>query len=360
MVLFGLLLPMLLAFLAMGVDLGQGYLQRRDNQNGADAASVAGELAITHGGTDSAVQNTIKHVLTAGGYNAGAIVFATPTTPAAGSSSYIAYVDAEHGNYPAGTDTCTPLTTNQYVGSVGGSPPSAATCVHVKITTRANTLFSRLPILGFAQVSAAATSSAGQISPTQGAGSVVNASPTPTPAPWDTGTGEGFAIWGGNRADSTMLSVGSSVLFFADSGWDSGNDVLEKNCGSNCEYNATQNFKGLADSQCFNYPPLASTCTGPNGAHGNEAKYLDPGTKIQVVVVSSVTHSGNANYFTVIGLATINVLSSCPSSPAYLQTGTNGYCGVIQNIDAGSLNSLNGNPLTVATPTPTPIIGNSN
>jgi uncharacterized membrane protein len=50
MVLLGLLLPMLLAFLAMGVDLGQGYLLRRANQNGADAAAVIGERAMLKGG----------------------------------------------------------------------------------------------------------------------------------------------------------------------------------------------------------------------------------------------------------------------------------------------------------------------
>lgn len=355
LVIFAFVFPVLMAFLAMGVDLGQGYLQRRTNQNGADAGSVAGMVALTKGVSDSAVQSSIKNVLTADGYKASSIVFLTSSSPTAGTDTTKVYVNAQYGNYPSGSAACTPLSTNQYVGSVGGSPPSAATCVHVVVTTSDNTLFAKIPVIGIPEVSASAQGSAGMISSALGAGSAsrYGATPTPTPAPWNpNGAGEGWAIWGGQRADSTMLSVGSPVLFFADSGWNSGNNV-QTNC-SPCEYQATQNFKGLADSQCFTVP-LPSTCTGPNGAHGNAAAGLAVNSEVQVVVVSSVDHQGNTNTFTPIGLASIKVLASCPSSPPYLQDGTNGVCGTIENVDTGVLNEG-----TAVTPTPTTEIGNSN
>jgi hypothetical protein len=196
-------------------------------------------------------------------------------------------VDAEYGSFSPGSSKCTPLSSIQYVGTLPGPPPASATCVHVQITTNDNTVFARVPILGIAEVSATAGSSAGQISPNHGAGTNVGAAPTPTAAPWDAGSGEGYTIWAGNRADSTVLSVGSPVLFFADSGWDSGNDV-QTACGP-CQYQATQDFKGWADPQCFT-EPLPSTCTGPNGALGNAAASLQIGSEIRVVVVSSIDH----------------------------------------------------------------------
>lgn len=349
-VLFGLLLPVLIGFLAMGVDLGQGYLERRNNQNAADASSVVGEQAMLKVASDASVRNAIKNVLVAGGYPSTSIVFLTPTSATPGTDTTKAYVDAEYGSYSSSTATCTPLTANEYVGSQTGSPPSSATCVRVKVTTSVNTLFAKIPLIGVAQISASAQGSAGQISPGTGAG---NVSGLPTPASWNTGSGEGYTIWGGNRADSTGLSVGSPVLFFADSGWNSGNDV-QTNCNP-CQYQATQNFKGLADPQCFTVP-LPSSCTGPNGAHGNPADNLTAGSEVQVVVVSSVSHQGNTNDLTPIGLASVQVLASCPGSPAYLQTGTRGVCGTIENVDTGSLNSTG----STATPTPTSIIGNTN
>ncbi|HEV3312740.1 MAG TPA: Tad domain-containing protein [Chloroflexota bacterium] len=351
MTLLALLLPALLAFVAMGVDLGQGYLQRRDNQNAADAASVGGEQALLHGALDSAVQSTIKNVLSAGGFKTSGITFLSASSPTPGTDPTKAYVDAEYGSFNSGSSKCTPLSSNQYVGSLSGSPPSGAHCIHVVVTTSDNTFFAKVPIIGVPEVSASALGSAGQISPSYGTNSSgVSATPTPTAAPW--GSGEGFTIWGGTRADSTVLAVGSNVLFFADSGWDYGNDV-QTSC-SPCQYQATQNFKGLADPQCFTVP-LPSSCTGPNGAHGNPAKNLAAGTEVQVVVVTSVTHQGSSNTLTPIGLASVDILDSCPATPAYLQSGTNGVCGTIENIDTGQLNSTDPS----ATPTPTPIIGNS-
>ncbi len=351
-------LTVLVGFLALGVDLGQGYLERRTNQNAADAASIAGEKAMLVGASDSAIQSSILHVLNAAGWNSSAVVFLSSTNPQPGTDSTKAYVDAEYGSYPDGSSSCTPLSSNQYVGSVGGSPPSGATCIHVKVTTSRRTLFSKVPIIGAAQIAASATGSAGQVSlqAADGPGSG-GSSATPTPAPWDLGSGEGFTIWGGQRADGHILVVGDPVVFFADSGWNSGSDV-QTNCNP-CEYNATQNFKGMADPQCFQLP-LTSSCTGPNGAHGNPAAGIQPGTYVQVVVVDTISHQGSENIMSRIGLATIQVLSACPSSPSYLQTSTNGVCGTIMHVDAGQLNEGSNSPTPTSTPPPTPVIGNTN
>lgn len=424
--LFGLLIAVLFGFLAMAVDLGQGYLARRTNQAAADAASVAGIEAMQKGAGDTGVKNAITNVLVGSGFTASSLVFATSGASTPGNDATKAYVNAEYGSYGS-SSTCTVLSPIQYVGSVGGNPPGGATCVHVLVTTSKNTLFANVPIIGVAQLSASAVSSAGRVqintgvSPasnvtgaTYGSSSVVftftttatapavgswvtisgvtpgsfngtyqvvssttgsvtvtvvsnpgtytsggtitfnstgvtptpSPTPAPTAAPWDTGAGQGWTIWGGKRADSRTLNVGDSVLFFADSGWNSGNDV-QTSC-SPCEYQATQNFKGIADPQCFTLP-LTTTCSGPNGAHGNAAASISPGTVIEVVVTSSVTHQGNNNVLTRIGLANVTVLASCPSPPSYLQTGTNGVCGVISALIAGQLNEG-----VIATPTPTP------
>lgn len=353
-VLFALLLTVLLGFLALGVDLGQGYEQRRQTQNAADSGSVAAMRALLKQSNDSDIQNAIRHVLDNSGYSDGNLVFLSPTNPTAGTTTGLVYVDAEYGTYNTPTlGKCTPLSSNQWVGSNGNNlPPSSANCVKVKVSTDAKTFFGK--VLGESQIGASAQSSAAQISIAVAAADAgANPTATPTPAPWYFDS-EGFSIWGGRRADSRTLTVGSPVLFFADSGWDTGNDY-DTSAGT---YDATQNFKGIADPQCFTLPPQSS-CTGPNGSHGNEALSIPDGTFLQIGVVDNVTHSGSTNILNEIGLITVQKLSSCPSSPSYLQTGTNGVCGTIVHIDWGSLNDSPAAPANAATPTPTPIgVGN--
>lgn len=441
--LMGVLLVILVGFIAMGVDLGQGYLERRVNQNAADAAAIAGEKAMLTGVTSSSVANAIQNVIVANGYTASSLVFlsATQTTP--GTDLSKVYVDAEYGAYASGSNRCTPLTGNQYIKWNNGPPPGGASCVRVVVTTSKRTFFANVPILGIPQIGANAASSAGLISnngcgqaltlgvtgaswssasggtvtlsfattanppsPSStisvsgvgqpgyngaytvvtssstnltyssstnpgsytGSGTItyaacsqnVTPSPTPTTPPWDTGTGLGYAVWGGPRADNSQLSVNSTVLYYADTHWNTGSDV-QTGCKP-CAYDATQNFKGLADPQCFS-GSMNTSCSAPDGAHGNPPSTIPVGSYIQVVVVDSITHQGNDNVMSRIGLITIQTLASCPTSPSYLQTATGGYCGVITYIDSGQLNEGTGptpTPIPSATPTATPVIGNTN
>src|SRR5579872_938039 len=132
--LFGILLMVLMGFIAMGVDLGQGYLERRQNQAGADAGSVAGMEAVLQGATDAGVKGSIKNTLIASGYSGASIVFATSSSPNAGTDASKTYVNAQYGAY-GGSSSCQPLSPVQYVGQVGGNPPSSANCVKVTVTT---------------------------------------------------------------------------------------------------------------------------------------------------------------------------------------------------------------------------------
>jgi Flp pilus assembly protein TadG len=357
----GVLIVVFMGFLAIAVDLGQGYLQRRANQNGADAAAIGAEQALLANASDSAIQGSIRHVILASGYQSYTVQFLSATSPNPGTNSSYVYVNAQYGKYPSGSNTCTLFTPTQYVGN--GTVPSGTTCVRVVVSTSKKTLFASAPILGFPQIGASAGSSAGLVSvAAPGSTTAVQ----PTPGPWDLGWGEGWTIWGGKRADSTVvlkaasgtapnITPGSPVLFFADSGWNSGNDV-QTNCTGACQYQATQNFKGIADPQCFDVP-LNSSCTGPNGAHGNAAASLTPGSTVQVVVVDSVDHDGNSNDMNPIGLATLIVLPSCPASPSYLQTGTDGVCGTISTLDYGALNE--GDTPYIPSKAPAPVIGNT-
>ena len=345
---FATLIMVLLGFLAIAIDLGQGYLERRANQNGADAAAVAGEQALIHGATDANIESAIRNTLLAGGYGGMTVAFATSPSGTSGSDTHKVYVDAEYGAYGSGS-TCTPFTSGQYVGN--GTIPTGTSCIKVVVSTTRNTLFANVPVIGAAQIGASAGARAGQVS-TSGFGNQPIPTATPTPGPWNTGDDEGWAIWGGKTADGHVNTVGSAALFFADSGWNYGNDVLT-NCNP-CEYQATQNFKGLADPQCFTNPP-PNTCTGPNGAHGNAAAGLTPGTSVQVVVVTSVQHTGSDNQLTPIGLVTLKVLASCPSSPTYFESATDGVCGTIEHIDYGTLSET-----VTPTPTATLVVGNTN
>jgi Flp pilus assembly protein TadG len=369
----GVLIVVFMGFLAIAVDLGQGYLQRRANQNGADAAAIAAEQALLANAGDSSLQSSIAHVLRSSGYQNYTVQFLSAASPTPGNNTSYVYVDAQYGQYPSGSNTCTPFSPAQYVGN--GTVPAGAKCVKVIVSTSKKTLFASAPILGFPQIGASAQSSAGLVSVVApGAAGVQQ----PPPGPWNLGGGEGWAIWGGLRADSTTLcatngvalcdfaahpNAASTALSFADSGWNSGNDV-RTSCNGTCDYQATQNFKGIADPQCFPAPPYPalpaspfSSCTGPNGAHGNAAAALAPGTLVQVVVVRTVDHDGNSNNMNPIGLATLKVLASCPGNPVYLQSATNGVCGTIQTLDYGVLN-LGDNPYVPSSP-PAPVIGNT-
>jgi Flp pilus assembly protein TadG len=355
----GVLIVVFMGFLAIAVDLGQGYLQRRANQNGADAAAVAAEQGLLAGSGDSSLQSAIRNILLDSGYKNYTITFASAASPNAGSDPTTVYVDAQYGRYPSGSSSCTPWISSQYVGN--GTIPNGTKCVKVIVSTSKKTLFASAPVLGFPQIGASAQSSAGLVSvvaPDTANGGGAFPTPTPTPAPWDTGSGEGWAIWGGNRADGTILSQSppSTVLFFADSGWNVANDV-QTNCPGSCEYQATQNFKGIADPQCFQVP-LVSQCTGPNGALGNAAASIPPGNSVELVVVSSVDHDGNSNTLNPIGLVTVKVLPFCPADPAFLSNGVNAVCGqIIPNTLIGALNE--GYAPVTPVPAAAPVIGNT-
>lgn len=352
----------MLGVLALGVDLGQGYLQRRANQNAADAGSVAAMKALLNADTDQNIQVAIRHVLDNAGYSDAALVFLSPNDTIAGTDTSKVYVDAEYGtfNTPA-QGVCTPLESDQWVGSNGSNPaPSEADCIRMKVSTSRQTFFGDIPLIGQPQIGASAESSAAQIS-LLAPGSYARPTLTPTPGAAMGPYGFGWAVWGGKRADNSTLQVGDPVMFFADSGWDYGNDI-DESCSSSCEYNPNgQSYKGLIDTTqgcVMPNPPAPIDCVGPKGAHGNQAQGLATGSYVQVVAINYLNATGNHVDVTVIGWVTLQV-EPCPSTPSYLQDGTNGVCGNIVHIDGGTLNENYVDPTPIGTATATPIgIGN--
>ena len=50
----------LLFFLALAIDVGVGYAERRKMQNAADAASLAGARVLAGGGTDAQIRSAVN------------------------------------------------------------------------------------------------------------------------------------------------------------------------------------------------------------------------------------------------------------------------------------------------------------
>jgi Flp pilus assembly protein TadG len=154
LVLFALGVTVLVMLVALVVDGGNGLAQRRDAQNDADFAALAGARIVAHfvagdlsNGTDANVRQAIVNSVSATG---GTVTFGSPTGPR--------YVDT------AGA-------TKGYVGAFGSAPPPAGT---VGVVVPASRTF-RTYFLGIIQVpsltaSATATARGGYAAGAPGGG----------------------------------------------------------------------------------------------------------------------------------------------------------------------------------------------
>jgi Flp pilus assembly protein TadG len=145
LIMVALSLVLLLSFLALTVDVGVGYAERRKMQNAADAAALAGSIALTQAGATGAnVKVAIDSFLAANGANA--------LDSAANPS-------AANWLYRTSTDPAAAPIVGAAVGS--GAVPAGTTGVHVVARGSANTFFARVPGLisrtGIAQMTTGAT-----------------------------------------------------------------------------------------------------------------------------------------------------------------------------------------------------------
>jgi Putative Flp pilus-assembly TadE/G-like len=143
LVLFAITLAVLLLVVGLAIDGGNGLMQRRNAQNTADFAALAGARVVaewidhdTVNGTDANVKSAIINTVAANGGNP--ITFGAPDGPT--------YVDSN--GRPVG-----------YVGS--GGPPSATVGVHVDAALTFNTYFLGLVGVNNWTASAAATARGG-------------------------------------------------------------------------------------------------------------------------------------------------------------------------------------------------------
>ena len=85
-----LLLPILLAFVGMAVDLGMVAAKRRDAQNAVDSAALAGAGVLIKGGTVAAAKTEALSYATKNGYAAGVTVNIPPASgPHLGDLNYV-------------------------------------------------------------------------------------------------------------------------------------------------------------------------------------------------------------------------------------------------------------------------------
>lgn len=174
MIFFALLSPVLIGILALAVDLGNAFMQKRDLQNGSDFASVAASDYIGNNpatATDAQVKNIMNDLI-----SANAPVGTTPTW-----SAY--YVDSN------GTNVGT-------VGSFGsGYVPASAHGVKTTAAVGARTYFAR--VLGASVINISA-----------GSGSMVAVNPQEARG-GSTGSTGGSS--GGSSGGSTGGSSGGST-----------------------------------------------------------------------------------------------------------------------------------------------------
>ena len=145
LVLFALLLPVLFAALAILVDAGYLYGQRRSAQNAADAASLAGALAVGKSGRCDATANVQANYLALRNGVASPIVsyvLSSALTPPGGPTLPVCQVSVA-------TSITSPPFLSGVIGRTSLTAGAAATAALGGITTYGNdpTLYPQAPLL---------------------------------------------------------------------------------------------------------------------------------------------------------------------------------------------------------------------